>query len=152
MSDEARGTGPSRLHVPGQAPPGTPEFRYQLVKDTHGNSFAMPFVYAASMDENFAKQIYTATRNAVADAGKDIIVGLCAMIVNALRPKNVEPTEAEKQNAGAAPESEGSGLHAVADPEPDPEPQPTFDPPEREPEPEQPEPETATDTNPGDAN
>jgi hypothetical protein len=75
-----------------------------VVKDSAGNVLAMPFVYAAAMDENFAKQIYAAVRAAVSDSVKDIVVGLCSMVITALRPATVEPPPPDQD---APPAEEG---------------------------------------------
>ena len=79
--------GPSRLHIPGAPPPGTPQFRHMVVRDAKGNTFAMPFTYMAALDENAAKQIYHVVRQAVTDANRDLIAGLAAMIVAAFQPQ-----------------------------------------------------------------
>ena len=76
-----------------------------VVRDAQGRNLAMPFVYAAAMDENFAKQVYAATRSAVADALKDFVAGLFALCVNALVPTPPKgegpsaPTEAAPDTA-----------------------------------------------------
>ena len=109
MSDTKPGAeqiGPTRLHVPGQPPPGQPQFRNMVVKDAAGNVLAMPFVYAAAMDENFAKQLYAAVRAAVSDSVKDIVVGLCSMVITALRPATVEPPPQDVPQETTAAEGE----------------------------------------------
>lgn len=58
-----------------------------VVRDAKGNVFAMPFSYMAALDENAAKQIYGVVRQAVADANRDIIAGLAALIVQAFQPR-----------------------------------------------------------------
>lgn len=89
--------GPSRLHVPGQPPPGAPQFRNMVVRDTKGNTFAMPFAYMAAMDENAAKQIYHVVRSATTDALKDFAAGVAALIAQALVPQQ-QPTQADDDN------------------------------------------------------
>lgn len=79
--------GASRLHLPGQPAPGTPQFRHMVVRDAKGNTFAMPFTYMAALDENASKQIYHVVRQAVTDANRDMIAGLAAMIVAAFQPQ-----------------------------------------------------------------
>lgn len=93
----AQQTGPSRLHVPGQPAPGTPQFRYIVVRDKRGQTFAMPYGYTAAFDDHAAKQIYAVVRQAVADSLRDTVAGIAALVFQAFQPQT-DATPAQDDN------------------------------------------------------
>lgn len=103
----AEQAGPTRLHLPGQPPPGSPQFRHMVVQDAKGNVFSMPFAYMAAMDANAAKQIYQVVRTAVTDANRDFIAGLAAMIVQAFAPQAAPVDDENPDRLCAAPLATG---------------------------------------------
>ena len=144
MGDNARQAGPTRLHVPGQPPPGAAVGRNIVVEDAAGNKIALPMVYTASLDEQAARQIYAIVRNAVSDGLRDFHAGIAAMTVSALRPVAPDvcahdiggkpcmgPTAAHAENALGHEFATPGGPVQEAPPapagDPDPEPEPLIE-------------------------